>query len=148
MAGVDPLFLKAWAKMDLSHVFGFPVFEKGVFFILAAAFSELSSIFTYYAKSGSAGSASATAALTMQQTELTNLALDCQLANEQFSMTRVINIFERADQVDDTFQVSKADRRVVSGQTAKGGDNGLEIHEVVSRRQTHSSAAMANRTCI
>ena len=68
-------------------------------------------------------------ALTMQQTELQNLALDCELSNAKFSMTRVINIFERADQVDDTFEVSKADRRVVKGETAKGGDNGLELHE-------------------
>ena len=39
-------------------------------------------------------------------------------------MTRVINIFERSDQVDDTFKVSAADRRVVTGETAKHGDNG------------------------
>ena len=44
-------------------------------------------------------------------------------------MTRVINIFKRADQVDDTFKVSAADRRVVTGETAKHGDNGLELHE-------------------
>ena len=44
-------------------------------------------------------------------------------------MARVNNIFERADQVDDTFAVSAADRRVVVGETAKGGDNALELHE-------------------
>ena len=36
---------------------------------------------------------------------------------------------ERADQVDDTFKVSAADRRVVEGETAKGGDHGLMLHE-------------------
>ena len=63
------------------------------------------------------------------QTELQNLALDVGLNSAQFSMTRVINIFERADQVDDTFKVSAADKRVVTGETAKGGDHGLELHE-------------------
>ena len=65
----------------------------------------------------------------MQKSELTNLALDCGIASEAFPMARVINIFERADQVDDMLQVSKADRRVKTGQPAKGGDNSLEIHE-------------------
>ena len=31
--------------------------------------------------------------------------------------------------MDDTFEVSAADRRVVKGETAKGGDHGLELHE-------------------
>jgi hypothetical protein len=47
-------------------------------------------------------------------------------------MTRVINIFKRADQVDDTFEVAKSDRRVTKGETAKHGDNGLELHECVA----------------
>ena len=128
-AGVDALFLAVWSKIDLSHVFGFPTFEAGVFKLFLTHFGDLASIFTYYAKSGSAGAGSANALLTMQQTELQNLAMDCQLSNEAFSMTRVINIFERADQIDDTFVVDKADRRVVKGQTAKGGDHGLELHE-------------------
>ena len=66
--------------------------------------------------------------MTMQQTELQNLALDVGLSSASFPMTRVINIFKRADQVDDTFEVSAADRRVVTGETAKKGDNGLELH--------------------
>ena len=40
--------------------------------------------------------------MTMQKTVLSNLALDCQLANETFSMARVTNIFMRADQVEAT----------------------------------------------
>ena len=52
-----------------------------------------------YAKSGSAGSASADQLFTMQKTELTNLSMDCGLATEDFNATRVINIFERANQV-------------------------------------------------
>ena len=106
-----------------------PTWEKEVFDLFDGSFGELKSIFDQYAKSGTAGSASAGAAMTMQQTELQNLALDCQLSSEQFSMTRVINIFKRADQVDDTFQVSAADKRVVTGETAKMGDHGLELHE-------------------
>jgi len=129
-AGIDPLFLTVWQKMDLSHVFGFPTFEQGVFALLYKSFGELASIFTFYAKSGTAGSTSANALLTIQQTELQKLALDCQLCNEQFSMTRVINVFERADRVDDTFVVSKADKRVVKGETAGGGDRGLQLHKL------------------
>ena len=41
----------------------------------------------------------------MQKTELTNLSLDCGLATDDFTQTRVINIFERADQVDDTYEI-------------------------------------------
>ena len=122
-------FKATWSQMDLTHVYGFPLWEKEVFELLHATFEGLRSIFDYYAKSGTAGSASAASAQTMQQTELQNLALDCGLSSEQFSMTRVINIFARADQVDDTFKVSAADRRVMTGETAKGGDGGLELHE-------------------
>ena len=43
-------------------------------------------------------------------------------------MTRVINLFRRADQVDDTFKEAKHDHRVIEGETAKGGDRGLEVH--------------------
>ena len=118
-----------WAKMDLSHVFGFPMWEKDVYELLQKAHGELKSIFDHYSKAGSAGSGSATAAMTMQQTELVDVALDCGLTSETFPMVRVQNIFERADQVDDTFKVSAADRRVVTGETAKGGDRGLELHE-------------------
>jgi len=41
----------------------------------------------------------------------------------------VINIFKRADQVDSTLKSSKADKRVMTGAAAKGGDRGLEFHE-------------------
>ena len=124
----DAFFLKTWAGMDLSHVIGFPMWEKDVFMLFAKHFPELQSIFQQYAKSGAAGSGSAVSALTMQKTELTNLALDCQLANETFSMARVINIFERADQQDDTL-VRDETTGVMKGETAKGGDRGLELHE-------------------
>ena len=106
-------WLATWGEMDLSHVFGFPAWEKEVYGLLQGAFPELSSIFTYYAKSGSAGSASANAAETMQQTELVDLALDCDLPNEAFPMVRVQNIFERADQANGSSQ----------------GDNGLVLSE-------------------
>jgi hypothetical protein len=94
-------WLATWRKMDLAHVFGFPLWEKEVFMLLQRDYSELLSIFTYYGKSGSAGSSSATAASTLQQTELINLALDCGLTSEAFPMVRVQDIFTRADQEDD-----------------------------------------------
>ena len=73
-SGADPKFIAVWSKMDLGHVFGFPAWEKEVFMLLMAAHPELSNIFIHYAKSGTAGSVSATAVLTMQQTELVDLA--------------------------------------------------------------------------
>ena len=111
-------FMEMWVKMDLSHVFGFPLWEKAVFQLLHRSFSEVSSIFTQYAKSGTAGSSSAHGVSTMQQTELTNLALDCGLATDSFPMARVQGIFERSDQAD-------ADAKGIK----KGGDNALELHE-------------------
>jgi len=68
----------------------------------------------------------------MQQTELTNLALDCGISSSkdtEFPMVRVTGIYERGDQVDDTQVASKADKRVKVGKGAEAGDHGLEIHE-------------------
>jgi len=127
-AGTDAAMLATWKLMDLSHVIGFPMWEGGVFGLFAKHYPELQSIFQQYAKSGAAGSGSMESALTMQKTELTNLALDCQLANETFSMARVINIFERADQQDDTMYRDET-TGIMKGETAKGGDNGLHLHE-------------------
>ncbi len=92
-------FIMFWNQMDLSHVYGFPLWEEGVFHLLHANFEQLRSIFDYYAKSGTAGSSSTGALLTLQQTELQTLAIDVGLNSAKFSMTRVINIFKRADQV-------------------------------------------------
>ena len=82
-------FLETWATMNVSRVFGFPLWEKEVFQLLLRSYAELLSIFTHYAKSGGAGSSSAAKAMTMQQTELTNLALDTGLPTEQFPIARV-----------------------------------------------------------
>ena len=111
-AGDHAKWLAVWEKCDLSHVYGFPSWEVEVHNLLQAAYPELSSIFAQYAKSGSAGSSSAAACETMQQTELVDLALDCDLPSEAFPMVRVQNIFERADQV-----------------TGGTGDGSLEMHE-------------------
>eukprot|EP00966_Prymnesium_polylepis_P156806 3623286-Prymnesium_polylepis.1 len=94
---------------------GFPLWEREVFQLLQRSFVELASIFTFYAMSGTAGSSTATAALSMQQTELGNLAMDIGLTTEAFPMARVQNIFARADQED-----------AGSNQVAS---HGLELHE-------------------
>ena len=91
----------------------FPLWEKAVFGLLHRSCGELHLIFSQYAKSGTAGSSSAHAAETMQQTELVDLALDCGLATDSFPMARVQGVFARADQTDD----------------GKGGDHALEMHE-------------------
>ena len=72
---------------------------QAVFTHLSGHVPELQSIFIHYAKSGTAGSAGANAALTMQTTELGNMCMDIDMLTEKFNMTRVINIFRRADQV-------------------------------------------------
>ena len=128
-SGYDPKWVGVYGRMDLSHVYGFPCWEEGVFKVLGDNYTDLKLIFQQYAKTGSAGSSSAQQLFTMQKTELTNLSIDCGLSNENFSQTRVINIFERADQVDDTYKVSKANRHVKSGTSAEKGDHGLELHE-------------------
>ena len=48
-----------------------------------AAHPELSSIFTYYAKSGSGGK-SVGATFTLQQNEISNFALDCDITSSKF----------------------------------------------------------------
>ena len=134
-SGADPDFCEQWAKMDLTHIFGFPLWEEQAFGHLAKCHKELKSVFAHYCKSGTAGATSADQAMTMQTTELGNLCLDIDILTEGtstsdgFNMTRVINLFRRADQVDDTFKEARHDHRVVEGETAKGGDRGLELHE-------------------
>ena len=118
-----------WSKMDLKHIYGFPLWEENVFSQFTTHFDELKAIFTHYAKSGGAGAVSANAALTMQSTELGNMCLDIDILTEKFNMTRVINIFRRADQVDDTQKAAAHDHRIIEGEAAKGGDRGLELHE-------------------
>ena len=127
-SGADKKFCAVWAKTDLWHVFGFPMWEKEVFTLLYSS-GRAQVHLRPLCKEWLGGLGYANAAMTMQQTELVDLALDCELTSESFSMARVQNIFERADQVDDTFVESKADKRVLLGETAKGGDNGLEFHE-------------------
>mgnify|MGYP006141543405 CR=1 FL=1 len=102
--------------------------EAGAFAIFAKAWGELQGIFQQYAKAGAAGSGSAQSAMTMQKTELTNLALDCEICNAQFTDAMLGTIYERADQVDDTLYRDET-TGVQKGAAAKGGDKGLEIHE-------------------
>ena len=42
--------IDTYAKMDLNHVFGFPLWEQEAFGVLQRTFPELVSIFTEYAK--------------------------------------------------------------------------------------------------
>ena len=79
-AGKPPIpqtFMNAWQKMDLSHLWGFPLWEDGVFDILENSYGELNSIFQQYAKSGTAGSSSMSSLMTIQQSEFMTFALDC-----------------------------------------------------------------------
>ena len=106
-------WLAVWGKMDLAHIDGFPLWEKAVFDALHEAFDPLQAIFAHYAKSGAAGSASASAALILQSSELTTLALDVGMATKLFPMARVVAIFARAD----------------LGDGGAPGDGSLELHE-------------------
>ena len=96
-------FLTFWARMDLSHVHGFPLWEQQVFLTLHKSFHEVKAVFRQYSRTG----------FSLQQTELVNLALDCGLVTSTFPMARVQGVFTRADQTDD----------------GKHGDNALELHE-------------------
>jgi hypothetical protein len=102
-------FLQAWSRMDLSHVHGFPLWEKAVFHTLHSSFSGIRSLFNQYAKH----SGGAVASKSLQQTELVNMALDCCIATAAFPMPRVQAAFTLAD--------LKADGKI--------GDGALELHE-------------------
>jgi hypothetical protein len=126
-------FILFWKRIDLKHVYGFPTWEVAVFDLLHTSFEQLRSIFDYYAKSGTAGSSSTGALLTMQQSELQTLALDVGMNTDKFSMTRVINIFRRADQVDDTKKSSDANVKVLEGEDAKAVRPRTELRTVEQR---------------
>ena len=86
-------WMGAWRKMDLSHVDGFPVWEEEVFGILQSSFTDLYSIFAYYA-GDAAGLGGDWSAETLQQTELVDLVLDTGLATKTFPMTMIVALFE------------------------------------------------------
>ena len=80
-------------------------------------------------KSDRSAVASATA-LTMQQAELTDLALDCSLATADFPMERVVQVFESADAVKDPAALKK-------GATADGNLELQEFLEAVVKLAFH-----------
>ena len=119
---------EVWAKMDLGHLYGFPLWEKAVFMLLHRSFPELHSIFLAYSKRDDSGSA--TALETMQQTELVDLALDCGLATAAFPMARVQLVFARAAMTVD----------------GKAGDQAWELHEFLEA-VVQLSFSRANPRC-
>jgi hypothetical protein len=82
-------------------------------------------IFQQYSKTGAAGSSTAAELFTLAKSELMNLSMDCGLATPEFTQTRVINLFERANQVDASSTVNK------NGKASKAfkarGDGGLQV---------------------
>eukprot|EP00966_Prymnesium_polylepis_P199105 4613903-Prymnesium_polylepis.1 len=116
VATLPPELLECWGKMDLADLHGWPLWEGEVFSVLADAFEELSSIFTHYAKSGQVGSDAQT--YTMQQTEVSSLAIDCGLTHRGFAMARVHQLMAKSDQLDGADAAARA-----------GGDKALEFFE-------------------
>ena len=106
--------------MDLSHVFGFPLWEKAVFRLLHRAFGDINSIFAAHAP----------AAGRMPQSMLTSLARECGLETEGFPMARVRSVFQRAGQPED----------------GKAGDGALELHEFLEA-VVQLSFSRANPRC-
>ena len=102
-------FLAAWRRMDLSGIYGFPLWERPVFVRLLASFDELDAFFAFYAAGDDGGSAE-----SIEQTELVDLALDCGFVTEHFSMARVAEVFASTDR----------ESREISG-----GDLAIELHE-------------------
>ena len=122
-------WIATWKKMNLDDCHGWPIWEKEVFTLLGEAYDELGSIFAYYAKSGGVGT-SATSAFQLQQAEVTNFALDCELPTPQFMMTRIHTLMEISDQGD--AKTEKLNRFVGDEKVEtkrKGGDNALELFE-------------------
>ena len=99
--GASSELLACWAKLDLSKINGFPLWEEAVFNVLSGAFGDLTAVFTKY--SGDTPG--------MQQAELVSLAMDYGLPTEAYTITMIVALFD---------QVNKE-----SG----GGDADLELFE-------------------
>ena len=118
-----------WAKMDLSDVHGWPLWEKEVYLLLGAAFDELASIFAYYSKSGGVGT-SANSAFVLQQAEVTNFALDCGLATKEFMMSRIHVLMEQSDQSDaKKVMAQRFEGDTLYDKRRQGGDQTLEVRQ-------------------
>jgi len=125
-SSVSEEFIAIWSKMILDDCHGWPLWEKELFLLLSSKYEDLYSIFTFYAKSGGVGTSS-TSGFMLQQQELTNLALDCQLPTPDFAMARIQLIWKMSDQGDKKLS---GDAAVDLRHAATGsGDRALEIFE-------------------
>ena len=84
-------WLAVWQDMDLSHLPGFPMWERGVFEILQPCWPTMRSIFHFYCRRGNHNSA-----LPPHRMGLSAFLLwseDCRLRTKQFSHARILAIF-------------------------------------------------------
>ena len=87
------LWVATWAKIDLSGLYGFPLWEEEVFKLLQEGFGELRQIYDHYAGVSEGVS-------TLQQPELVDFVLDVGLVTDAFPMSRVLAAFDRINLTD------------------------------------------------
>ena len=85
-------WLEVWQRLELSDMYYFPLWEKGVHDILQKHFSELSLIFLAYCRS-LLGSDSAEDAMEMEMAEFKDFVDECGLETKQVNFDLMTNNF-------------------------------------------------------
>ena len=92
-------WLNTWHNVNLSGLYGFPLWEREVHDALQRAFSELVSIFAHYAKATSRSNVAASK--TMDFSEFVDFCTDCKLVQPGFEVVRIRAIFYSNLSADD-----------------------------------------------
>jgi len=89
-------WLEVWQRLELSDMYYFPLWEKGVHDLLQKHFSELSLIFLAYCRS-LLGSDSAEDAMEMEMSEFKDFVDECGLETKQVNFDLMTNNFIKAN---------------------------------------------------
>ena len=89
-------WLEVWQRLELSDVYYFPLWEKGVHDTLQTHFKELSLIFLAYCRS-LLGSNTAEDAMEMEMSEFKDFVDECQLETKFVNFDRMCNMFIKAN---------------------------------------------------
>ena len=128
-------WLEVWQRLELTDMYYFPLWEKGVHDLLQKHFGELSLIFLAYCRS-LLGSDSAEDAMEMEMSEFKDFVDECGLETKQVNFDLMTNNFIKANatnsaQVRDQHAESrrsaetkldhlqKGDQRMATGRTTK-----------------------------
>ena len=89
-------WLEVWQRLEISDIYYFPLWEKGVHDLLQKHFNELTLIFLAYCRS-LLGSDTAEDAMEMEMSEFHDFVVECGLETKHVSFDLMTNMFIKAN---------------------------------------------------